>query len=89
MRDYNFRRNAKLKEQKRRKELWDGPWYWPAMPYRKQDEDGNKYYIEGKTGSYKRFLKRRSNKIIRKLELEKIGDGNNYRKVFPLWWEWF
>ena len=49
----------------------------------------NKYYIEGETGSYKRFLKRRSSKIIRKLELEKIGDGNNYRKVFPLWWEWF
>lgn len=88
MRDYNFRRDAKLKEQRKRKELWDR-YYWPSMPRKRQDEENNKYYIEGTTGVYKRFLKRRSSKIVRRVDLGKIGNGNNYRRAFPLMWEWF
>lgn len=88
MRCYNFRKQAKLKEQNRRKELWNTG-YWPSMPNQGVGENGEKYYLEGRTGTYKRFLKRQANKAVRRAELGTVGSGKNYRKVFDLEWEWF
>lgn len=62
MRDYNFRQKAVIKEQKKRKWLWNS-FYWPSMPNKKVDENGKQYFIEGKTGAYKKFLKNRLTKL--------------------------
>lgn len=88
MRNYNFKRKAKIKEQQRRKELWNTG-YWPSMPNKGVGENGEEYFIEGKTGTYKKHLKRRANKAVRRADLESVGSGNNYKRVFNLEWEWY
>lgn len=89
MRNYNFRKKAKLKEQKRKEFLWNTG-YWPTMPNRGIDEDGNEYFMEGSKDVYKQYLKRKANKCVRKADLESIGSSRgNYKKVFNLPWEWF
>lgn len=89
MRDYNFRRKVKIKEQRKREFLWNTG-YWPTMPNQGVDMSGNKYYIEGDKDVYKQHLKRQANKAVRKAKLESISSSrSNYKRVFDLPWEWY
>lgn len=62
MRDYNYRFNAKRKEQLRRKTLHYDRGYWPSMPHKGVDKYGEEYFTEGRTDTHKKFLK---NKLIK------------------------
>ena len=84
MRDYNFRRKAKIKEHNKRKILWYDRGYWPSMPHKGVDEYGEEYFTEGRTGTYKKFLKRQANKAVRKSELDNVGSGCNYKRAYNL-----
>lgn len=88
MRNYNFRRQAAMKKQARRRNLWNTG-YWPSMPNKGVGENGEEYFIEGTTGNYKKYLKRQAAKAVRRAELETIGSGNNYKKVYELTWKWY
>lgn len=88
MRDYNFRKNNKKKEQERRKEAYESG-YWPTMPCRKEGIGGSSYYLEGGSCRKKQELKRASNRLVRGKNLDEVGSYSNYKKVFDLWWEWF
>jgi len=88
MRDYNFRKKAVIKEQKKRKWLWN-EFCWPSMPNKKTDENGKQYFIEGKTGAYKKFLKKQANKAVRQSKLDIVGSGANYKRVYDLTYKWY
>ena len=87
MRDYNFRRNNKIKEQERRKEIYKFS-YKPTMPNKGIDEDGNEYYIEGIKSLVKKSLMDLSNKKVRAYK-GKIPSGANYKKIYDLQWNWY
>lgn len=89
MRDYNFRRDMKEKEQERREFLVYETGYWPCTPKPAEDESGKKYFTEGAKSVSRSFHKRAANKAIRRAELDSIGSDSNYRKAYDLWWEWF
>jgi len=90
MRDYNFRSSMKEKEQNRRKEVIKNHSYWPSMPKRAYSENGEPYYTEGTTGYYKKFLKQKANKAVRKTPISfHIPNGASYKKVYELAYEWY
>lgn len=89
MRDYNYRFNAKRKEQLRRKTLYYNRGYWPAMPHKGVDEYGEEYFTEGRTGTYKRFLKKQANKAVRNTMFDNINSGCNYKRVYSLTYMWY
>lgn len=89
MRGYNFRRKAKIKEQKRRKTIYNDRGYWPAMPSKGIGEYGEEYYTEGFTGIYKGYLKRRASKAVRSADLDSLSSGAHYKRAFDLMWEWY
>lgn len=89
MRDYNYRRKMKKKADKRKKELWFNRGYWPTMPSRKVDEEGQVYYTEGYQCKRKKFLKRQANKAVRQADLESFSNGSNYKRAYNLLWEWY
>lgn len=88
MRNYNFKRKALMKEQKNRKYLYSTG-YWPTMPMKKIGENDHEYFIEGSKDNYKKHLKRRANKAIRRAPLEAVGSGAHYKKIFNLPNEWY
>jgi hypothetical protein len=89
MRDYNYRKKMKDKEIHRRKELYLNGGYWPTMPRRRINEEGQEYYIQGRECNRKKYLKRYANKSVRKSGLDNINNGSNYKKVYDLPWEWY
>lgn len=89
MRNYNYRINAKHKEQSKRKELYSNRGYWPSMPHKGIDENGKEYYTEGFAGRYKKFLKVQANKAVRRAELNSVNSGCHYKKMYELLCQWY
>ena len=87
MRDYNFRKEAKRKEQQRRDFLWNTG-YWPSVPRRQIGKNNTQYYLEGVTGTYKPFLKKRANARVRQFKGQ-IGNGAEYKRLYNLVCEWY
>lgn len=88
-RNYNYRKRMKEKEQKRRKFLYSNVGYFPTMPNQKTDMNSNEYYTEGDLDLRKGYLKRESNKKVRRHRLSHGDSGSNYKKVFNLMYEWY
>lgn len=88
MRNYNFRKEAKRKEQQRRDFLWNNVGYWPSVPRRRIGEDNTQYYLEGVTGTYKPFLKKRANARVRQFKGQ-IGNGAEYKRLYDLVCKWY
>ena len=36
---------------------------------------------------YRKYLKRQSNKAVRRMDQEELLRGSDYKKLFDLWWE--
>lgn len=87
MRNYNFRKKAKRKEQQRRDFLWNTG-YWPSMPRRQIGKDNTQYYLEGFTGAYKPFLKKKASARVRQVEGQ-ISNGAEYKRFYNLVCEWY
>lgn len=87
MRNYNFRKQAKQKEQERRKFLWHLG-YWPTMPREVRSIDSLQYK-EGAQNICKQYWDREANKRVRRTPLEDIANGNFYRKIYDIMWIWF
>lgn len=45
-----------------------------------KNKKGQTYYVQGNTGTYKRFLKKQAAKKYRKIDLEEIKSGSHYKK---------
>lgn len=88
MRDYNFRKSNKVKEQEKRKFIYNTG-YFPTMPNEKEGDNGKPYYVEGSKSNYKQYLKRVANKKVRQSELDDIGSGGGYKRAFDLPWNWY
>lgn len=88
MRSYNFKKNKKEKETKKRKDLY-GRGYWPTMPNLQTKENGDEYYVQGKPDNTKKFVKKQAVKAIRNNKCDTIKSGSSYKKNYDLWWEWF
>lgn len=89
MRDYNYRKRTKVKEQVNRKTLYNDRGYWPSMPSKGIGENSKEYYVEGHTGTYKKFLKRQASKAVRKARIDSVNSGCHYRKMYELLWQWY
>lgn len=69
-------------------------WYAPAYPV---DENGDyhgdvntaTYFKREYRGSRSKYLKRQSNKKLRRYKGEVFMRGGGYRKVFDFWWEMY
>lgn len=88
MRDYNFRRSNKRKEQERRKLIYNTG-YFPTMPKESEGDNGEIYYVEGSKSNRKQFLKKVANKKVRKSNLNDVKNGGHYRRIFDLPWNWY
>ncbi len=88
MRDYNFRKNNKVKEHSRRKFIYN-TCYFPTMPKRSLGINDEEYYIEGSKDSYKQYLKKIANKKIRRSNLDDVKNGGHYKRIFDLQWNWY
>lgn len=89
MRDYNFRRKAKAREQASRKTFYYDRGYSPSTPKEIVGDNGELYYTEGSLDSYKQHLKRRANKKVRTSPLEETKEGSHHKRKFDLPWEWY
>jgi len=87
MRNYNFRKKAKRKEQQRREFLCNIG-YWPSMPRRQIGKNNTQYYLEGFTGTYKPFLKKEANARVRRIKGQ-ISNGAEYKKLYDLVYKWY
>lgn len=87
-RDYSFRRANKIKEQKRRALIHEIR-YFPTMPKKSEGNKGKSYYVEGCKDNYKQSLKKIATKKVRQSNLDKFGNGSNYKKLFNLPWNWY
>ncbi|NLZ53692.1 MAG: hypothetical protein GX892_11195 [Thermoanaerobacteraceae bacterium] len=87
MRDYNFRKKAKRKEQQKREFLWHSG-YWPSVPRRQIGKNNTHYYLEGFTGTYKPFLKKKANARVRQTK-GRISNGSEYKKLYDLVLKWY
>lgn len=83
--------------QKKAKQIWEankGRFYHP-FGYYPVDKHGNytedesqiAYFKRYDTPSNSKFLKRQSNKKIRRMNTEDAMRGGEYKKVFDYWWE--
>ena len=88
MRNYNFRKYNKSKEQARR-EFISNIGCFPTVPKRAEDESGNIYYVQGCKSNYKQTLKRIANKKVRRSKPYETRNGGHYKKMFGLQWEWY
>lgn len=88
MRDYNFRKYNKSKEQARRRFI-SNLGCFPTVPKRAEDKSGKVYYVQGCKSNYKQTLKRLANKKVRRSKHWETGNGNHYRKIYGLQWEWY
>lgn len=89
MRDYNFRKAHKAKEQAKRKLQYYDRGYSPGSPKEVVGDNGELYYTEGSLDSYKQSLKKVANKTVRQTPLEEVSDGKSYKKLFNLPWAWY
>lgn len=85
MRDYNYRKRAKYKEQLNRQMIWNSG-YFPSMPYERIAECGAAYYMEGGWTAYK-YYKRSANKAVRQYK-GRINEGSAYKRHYELEWSW-
>lgn len=88
MRDYNFRKSSKKKEQARRKLIYKAK-YFPTMPIECEGDDGALYYKEGCKSNHKQSLKKVSSKKVRQTEFGEVKDGGHYKRIFDLPWNWY
>lgn len=86
MRNYNYRKSCKKKEQEKRKLVYNTG-YFPTMPNKGYGDNGEEYFIEGCKSNYKQYLKKVSNKKVR--NYENLSKGSNYKRVFDLPWIWY
>lgn len=87
-RNYNFRRANKIKEQKRRALIYEFG-FFPTMPKKSKGNKGKSYYVEGCKDNYKQLLKKTAVKKVRQSNLDEIGNGSDYKKLFNLKWNWY
>ena len=85
-RNYDFKKNAKEKEQKRRKEI-NSLHYFPTMPQKGVGRNGGEYFIQGSPDGAKKVLKKMAKKTAR--NSKELPSGSGYKKSFDLWWSWF
>ena len=88
-RNYNFREKVKKKEQNKMALSCEVMGCQPSVPRMRKNKKGQTYYVQGNTGTYKRFLKKQATKKSRKIDLEEIKSGSHYKKIFDLMWEWY
>ena len=88
-RNYNFREKAKKKEQDKMTLSYKIMGCQPSVPRMRENKKGQTYYVQGNTGTYKRFLKKQAAKKSRKIDLEELKSGSHYKKLFGLMWEWY
>lgn len=88
-RNYNFRKKAKQKEQNKMALSCEIMRCQPSTPRMRETKNGQTYYVQGNTGTYKKFLKKQAAKKSRKIDLEEIKSGSHYKKLFALMWEWY
>ena len=88
-RNYNFREKAKQKEQNKMALSYEIMGCQPSVPRMRENKKGQTYYVQGNTGTYKRFLKKQAAKKSRKIDLEELKSGSHYKKLFGLMWEWY
>ena len=88
MRDYNFRKVEKSKEQERRKLIYKTG-YFPTMPIECEGDNGKLYYKEGCKSNHKQSLKKVASKKVRQSKLEEVRDGGHYKRIFDLPWNWY
>ena len=90
MRNYNFRRKAQKKERLKRKQCY-GYGYFPTTPNRAIDPNGNEYFLEGCQSKTKPYIKKISNRKIRKLSNEEVPMGQRRRvhRYYDFYWNWF
>ena len=89
-------RNNEL-HQKKAKRIWEmnsNRFYHPFGYYPvdkngdfTDDPDQIAYYKRYNTTQYSKFLKRQSNKKIRKMITEDALRGSDYKKLYDYWWE--
>lgn len=85
-RNYDFKKNAKEKEQKRRKEIHSRH-YFPTMPQKGVGRNGEEFFLQGSPDRSKKVLKKTAKKAARRAK--EIPSGSGYKKSFDLWWSWF
>lgn len=88
VRDYNYRRHHKIKEQKRRKKINEINSWVPTSPARKVSENGDEYYIEGDKSLAKQVHKRNARRKTRYRDDDFADNGGEFKKDYDLWWNW-
>ena len=88
-RSYKFREKSKQKKQDKMALSYGVMAYEPSRPRRRKNEKGQTYYVQRRTGSYKRFLKKQAAKKYRKIDLEELKSGSQYKRLFDLTWDWY
>lgn len=84
------RLSRKAEHQKRAKArqiVEQGKQRWGVTGWTKKGKDGTTHYKCYGRGTASPWLKRRSNKAVRKSL--NVANGNAYRKEFDYWWELF
>ena len=82
------KRNGVDKEKQRRKTIYEinrRRFYLPSGVY-KEERDGKEYYKRYYRGKRSKYLKKLSNKKVRRYNGEISGKGG-YKKLFDYWWE--
>lgn len=87
MRNYNFRKQAKIKEQEKRKFIYNLG-YFPTMPSKNHGINGEEYFIEGKEDIFKQYIKRQASKSTRRYK-KGLSNGGSYKKVYNFPYEWY
>ena len=88
------RRNNQQKYKAHLKKLNDikagwylSPVYYYRGSYKNPREDRHCYYKRIYKSQYSKYLKKCSNKAVRRCSFEHISSGNNYRRLFDYNWE--
>lgn len=82
------KRNGADKEKQRCKKIYEinrRRFYLPSGVLKKEKDD-EEYYIRFYRGKRSKYLKKLSNKKVRKYDGEISGKGG-YKKLFDYWWE--
>lgn len=89
MRDYNYRKLQRNKEQEKLSLAYHSYSYNPRGPEKRKDPNGLVYFIQGHPDNRKPWAKKMATKKVRRNKLIKISNGKEYRKHFPLNCMWF
>lgn len=87
-----YRRMVKKKKDKKRRRLLSIYKYRPFLGYIEHDFIDGKWQETGshikypKASNRQRFLKRQSNKMVRRYK-GAISSGNAYKKIYDYWWK--